>query len=240
VDFILEGELTLVPENILRPYVWTTIDGIEASVSGSHVFVEWPDVTIPEEPAWERMKLEIESRLLIETLESGAPHAVRWTRYGTANPTGIRVSETFSIGTWVARRPFVPLSNHDAAVGLVGLGPDQRGALELYREAMDLADQHWEAALTRAFVAVELLIEDLIGNSSRGAWKQAGQMVRYLRRNAPQLYFSFQHARHAYATEARANLRKLSRRPLSFAECLEQSGRFIEKLLDYRRRHRQT
>jgi hypothetical protein len=147
------------------------------------------------------------------------------------------MSFRFSVGAWTTRRPYRPLSDHDAATALVGAGSVQRDALDLYREAMELTEEHWDAALTRAFVAVELLVGDLTGSTTRGRWRDAGQKTRYGPVKALQLYLSFQSARHSDASHSDAELRRTKRKRLSFGQCLEESGRFIEKLVDYRRRH---
>jgi hypothetical protein len=237
MDVILEGELTIIPANLTTAYSWTTRDGIEVSIDGGDVRLLWKDPLVPEDLAWRRMEHEIESRLLIETIESGAPHNVRWTLHGTDKPVGRRMSFPFSVGAWTTRRPYVPLSDHDPAPALAGIGSVQRDALDLYREAMELTEEHWDAALTRAFVGVELLVGDLTGSTTRGQWREAGHKTRYGPGKALQLYLSFQSARHSDASLSDAELRRIKRKRLSFGQCLEESGRFIERLVDYRRRH---
>lgn len=237
MDVILEGELTIVPANLIAAYSWTTGDGLEVSINGGDVRLLWRNAPVSEDLAWRQMEHEIESRLLIETIESGAPHNVRWTRHATDNPVGRRMSFPFSVGAWTSRRPYKPLSEHDAAPVLVGVGSVQRDALDLYRDAMGLTEENWDAALTRSFVAVELLVGDLTGSTTRGRWRDAGQKTRYGPVKALQLYLSFQSARHSDVSPSDAELRRIKRKRLSFGQCLEESGRFIEKLVDYRRRH---
>jgi hypothetical protein len=183
------------------------------------------------------MELEVESRLLIESLESGAPHDVRWTEHTTENPAGRRVSTSFDVGARMVRRSYMELSSHDRALDIVRLGPDVRLALELYREAIALSETNWEAAQARAFVAIEVLVRNLTGSTERGRWRDAGQASRFGKTKALQLYLSLQSGRHADVQHTKQKLRDIRRKKLPFAECLEWAAQFIQKMLDYRLRH---
>lgn len=226
VDLLLRGKLT--GETKLLPHGWRTAEGLSMRIVANRVEAEWRDAPDSSPAAFIRLESEVEDRLLLETLASGHVLDVEWTSHRTAHPAGGMSVRRFTVGTWPGRRPPAGLDGWSAERPLLDTHPFLRSALALYREALVLADPHWDAATSVAFLAVELLALELEGDGSRARWARLGLRTGYGSEAALRLYHSIQGARHIDASRAQRWLADRGLAPLSNAGCLLESALLIE------------
>lgn len=214
----IEGELIGDPPVI--PDRWRTQDGMEVSLAGSRVIVEWP--VAPSPTNGNRMQSEVEDRLLVSVLRNVTPRRVRWQSSTEVLPDG-RSLTLFapSVGVaWNSRNVRTTLSQLDAEAAVLRAEPDLAEALRQLRITMQLWQSDNRAALSRLYLTAEAIVFAVCGDTERDDWDRCSRALRVTQDCGQRLYLSLQAARHVRATKANARLQHIGASAMNPGECL--------------------
>lgn len=216
---------------------WQTPSGATVGVRGSELEAEcqW-DHSRPH-GGQDDVRQEVESWLLVETLEARAPIAIEWTSYSEIDEHGNEVG-LYSPTISLSFRPRVAVGEPDrvASKACVVAG---RAALSSALIQVRLAMEVWSGdardSMGRLYAAAETLVLDYCGSTSRRDWESLGAEIGFGGPAALQLYDLLQFGRHVRTDIAEHQLATAGLPRLPPGDCLDAVRRLIEAVLAHGR-----